>query len=379
MITMKVMILVRILWTAGAPKKALRQAKALTQLGHEVQVVFLRRSSRIPGYVDLMEGVNAVVLQERNESPLVPLFDLVTGTFMPDRAGDGRIDYNLIRQFPTYVSRHQPDLLICHDQYAGLAGYYVWRRLGVPYSVLMHERVDWKRTTPGHKLVDLFEHRTLAHAVSVIASTEKIAETVRFKHHLPVIANYQGLDLSAFRDFTQKENNLAAVSTWDSGRSPARYLDLIDALPDYTLLMAGNWRSDLELAKFREEVKKRPSRTRVRILTGVSEDQLNEVYDSSKFSVRFGFGEFGESHAVFESLQRGVPVVINDDLGTAGLVREAKVGFVTSGIDVPALVEFIRMADNPIIYHTFQENIRAIARKYTWAAHAQNLLSSLNQ
>jgi len=39
---MKIIIIVRILWTAGAQKIAIKEAKTLTDMGHNVRLVFLR-------------------------------------------------------------------------------------------------------------------------------------------------------------------------------------------------------------------------------------------------------------------------------------------------------------------------------------------------
>ena len=98
---MKIAILVRILWSAGTQKIAIQEARTLTQMGCDVELIFLRRSKSGEVYGDLLKNINYRVLSENNKSVLVPIYDFITGIFMSSRKGEGRIDYNLIRGFPS--------------------------------------------------------------------------------------------------------------------------------------------------------------------------------------------------------------------------------------------------------------------------------------
>ena len=154
-----------------------------------------------------------------------------------DNNNEGRLDYNLIRHFPRYVSKGPPDYIICHDQYSGLAGFYAMKKLGVPYSVLIHERVDSTKKGVLSTLVDRYITKVLKKACSVIASTDKIAETVRNKYHVDCTTNYQGFDKAIFKKYTERENILMAISMWDIGRRPTIYLDILEGIPAYNLCL----------------------------------------------------------------------------------------------------------------------------------------------
>ena len=149
---MKICILVRILWSAGTQKFAISEAKALQSMGHDVELVFLRRTVKGNVYDDLLKDIKVFVLSERNESTFVPLYDYITGVFMSNRKGEGRVDYNLIKKFPSFAKDRGYDLIICQDLFAGLAGYYNWKKYGTDYLVIIHEIVNdfpwvrgWKR------------------------------------------------------------------------------------------------------------------------------------------------------------------------------------------------------------------------------------------
>ena len=374
---MKIVILVRILWTAGAPKKAIREAKELLNMGHEVELIFLRKSVNMKGYDDILAGINYRIITNQNKSIFVPLFDYITGLFAPDRKGDGRLDYNLIRHFPSYISKSPPNYIICHDQFSGLAGFYAMKKLGVPYSVLMHERVNSTKSGLLSKLADRYISKVLKKACSVIASTDKIAETVRSKYHVACTTNYQGFDKLEFKRYTERENILMAISMWDIGRKPTVYLDVLEGIPAYKLYIVGNWRSEKLFTDFCNEVDKRNLSSRVIILRNVSEYDLNTLYDRTKFVIRFGFGEFGESHAFFEGLQRGVPIIMNSDLGSSELAKKYLVGLVMDKIDISTIREFLLEYDNDESYTKLQANINKIIADYTWESHARKLVDCL--
>lgn len=99
---MKIAILERILWSAGTQKFAISQAKALQAIGHDVELIFLRRSPKADVYEDLLKGVRVIVLSEKNKSPFAPIYEYITEIFMSSRKREGRVDYNLIRKFPPF-------------------------------------------------------------------------------------------------------------------------------------------------------------------------------------------------------------------------------------------------------------------------------------
>jgi glycosyltransferase involved in cell wall biosynthesis len=371
---MKIIIIVRILWTAGAPKKAIREAKELSKLGHNVKLIFLRKATTLSGYEDLLEGINFRIITEHNHSPLVPIYDYLTGKFAPDRKGEGRLDYNLIRKLPHFVRNEYPDFVICHDQYSGLGGYYIKKKLGVRYSVLLHERVDSKSNGILHRLANHYERRTLINASCIIASSHKIAISLFQKYNMDCSVNYQGLDLSNFKRYESKEDALVAVSMWDIGRKPMIYLDIIKKLPNFKLFLIGNWRDKTLRNTFVEEISRRNLVGRVVLASGIDENKLNDFYDRSKFVIRFGFGEYGESHAVFEGLQRGLPVIINRDLGSSELIDKYKVGIVTDDLTPENIAAKIQKLDTEETYVRIQENILKAAKDLMWSTHARNLI-----
>ena len=78
---MKIAILVRILWSSGTTKYAIELAKALGNSGHNVEIVFLRKADNGNVYDDMLKDVKYKIMVDRNKSPLIPLYDFITGIF----------------------------------------------------------------------------------------------------------------------------------------------------------------------------------------------------------------------------------------------------------------------------------------------------------
>ncbi|MFP3130801.1 MAG: hypothetical protein RXR51_04375 [Nitrososphaeria archaeon] len=63
----KILILLRILWTAGAQRIAINKYNWLKKLGYEPELVFLRKGNA-KGYEEMLKDINYKVVREGMES-----------------------------------------------------------------------------------------------------------------------------------------------------------------------------------------------------------------------------------------------------------------------------------------------------------------------
>ncbi|BFI73762.1 hypothetical protein YN1_7490 [Nanoarchaeota archaeon] len=166
------------------------------------------------------------------------------------------------------------------------------------------------------------------------------------------------------------------MSFWDYGRKPWKYLELIKNIEGYKLIFAGNWRIKSLREKIIRKIKEEKLEDKVELRENVSESELNNLYDKSKFLIRFGFGEYGPSMLVIESIQHTTPVIINDELGTADLVNNYKIGLVTKGLDFNSIKKFIEEVDEGK-YKEMQDNIKKVQKIYSWENHTKKLVESI--
>ena len=267
--------------------------------------------------------------------------------------------------------------MICHDTLSGLAGYYAHKKFGTNYSVFIHERVAVPTVPVLGKIWQHYEYHVLKNAAKVFTITEKVARSVETLYNIKAITNYPGMDIHKITEFNKKENSLIAVSLWDYGRKPEVYQDIIEKIPDFTLYFVGNFRIKELEDKFKDEIKKRKLEKKVTMKQGISEYELLELYQKSKFVIRFGFGEYGLGSAM-EAFQNCDPLIINSDLGTAELVNRYSCGIVLNSISASDIKKFIDENNNENSYKTLQNNIVKLSNDYSWKAHVERLLIPLN-
>jgi len=135
----KILILLRILWTAGAQRIAINEYNWLKKLGYEPELVFLRKGNT-KGYEEMLKDINYKVVREGN-GILTPLFYAGTKLFARDRGIESTVDLDLIMKVPEIAKMEGADYLICHDQLAGIGGLKAKEKYNIPYSVFIHEKV----------------------------------------------------------------------------------------------------------------------------------------------------------------------------------------------------------------------------------------------
>ena len=385
---MKIAILVRILWSAGTQKFAISQAKALQAMGHDVELIFLRKSASGEIYEDLLKGMPVTILSESNRSPFVSLYDYITGIFMSNRKGEGRVDYNLIRKFPSFAKDRGYDLIICQDQWAGLAGYYNWKKYGTDYLVIIHERVNdlpwvkgWKRLLV--KIALNYQRKILLNAKGVFSITRKVARTVEnfySNYGLKRGDAFPGLANRGFRGYGERENSITLLSYWNEVKFPDQYIPLIREIRNYRLIMIGNWISNEYREEFLKKLQAGGLLARVELRENVSENEKADLLSKSKFFIRFGIGEFGMATGTVEALECGTPVIVNEELGISDYLRDYSNCLIVSEVSkVEEIKKFIESNDNPVSYGNLQEEIRRMIRDFSWQNHCKLLLKSVSE
>ncbi|MCL5252981.1 MAG: glycosyltransferase family 4 protein [Candidatus Thermoplasmatota archaeon] len=375
---MKIVILVRILWTAGAQKTAIEEARTLQNFGHDVKLIFLRETESGKKLYPLMTNIDWEITGSDSSSFLTPLYDQITGLFMPDRKGDGRVDYDLIRKFPNHITSFQPDIIICHDSWAGLAGFYAKRKLSYKYSVIVHEKVGKFNVPLMGNLANHFEKTVLSNANRVFAINDKIADSIKQQYGVEPVVNFHGMDMKYRESFMTKENLIFANSTWDSDRASDVYLQIVERMPSYKMEMVGRWRDAKLKSSYQEKIRKRNLESRFLLRENLDEDEMINIYKRAKYFIRFGFQEWGNPHGVVDAVSYSVPPVINSDLGISSIIKNYKAGIVLDNIKPENVADSIDKINNPLDYSNIQNNLNALSKKYSWYEHCKLLIENSN-
>ena len=369
---MKIIILVRILWTSGAQKIAIKEAQTLTQLGHEVKLVFLRETESGKLLEPSLASLDYEIFSTRKPRWI---YSTITGMFMPDRKGEGALDYNLLQDYPKTVTQNEADLIICHDPWAGIAGYRINKKLNIPYSIFYHEGISGEYPIP---LLGRFAKRTeenvLKNASKVFGVTTKVANSVRRVYDVEVLPNFPGMNLQGYDIFNDKQDVLIASATWDKNRDPTKYIDILERLPDFTLYIVGRWRSVSEYQDFLNLLIYKKISNRVVIEDRISESKLQNLYKKAKFNLRYGTNEMGLGTSNIESISHLTPIVVDSVLGISDLIMEYGGGGVVDTWNPVNVSTFIRENNNELNYQKLQNQLLKMVKQFTWEKHANTLL-----
>lgn len=382
---MKICIVVRILWSAGTQKFAIQQAKAFQDAGHEVTIIFLRSTESGHVYDELLKTVEYEIMFQGNKSIFVPLYDLITGIFMPNRKGEGRVDYNLIRRFPRYIRRRNFDHIICQDQWSGLAGYYAKRKLGIKYSVIIHEQVNNFPWIKGFKriLVTLalrWQRKILYNADRIFTVTEPVAETIKgfYRDKLDVSSVFPGIDNHIERNYSIKKNQIIMVSYWNEVKIPEAYIPIFKGIEGYNFVMAGNWISLEYRNMFLDKIQHENLKDKVTFVDHLSEVEKSALFAESKFYLRFGQDEKGPGYGTIEALESGLPVICNNGLGISPYLLDKSFALVIDDLrDIESIQTFINRSDTKDNYERLQEQIEAMIDKLSWTTHANKIITEI--
>lgn len=294
-------------------------------------------------------------------------------------------------------------MVICHDSWAGLAGYYAKKRLGIPYKVVVHERVIKYKVKILGKLANKFENKVLKNADEIFAVTDDVADSIVSLYGYYAKTLLPGIEIKDFNNYAKRKKVLLTVAFWDRGRYPEVYLKLLRLLSNYDLVIAGNWRDKEFFREFILKVNSLKEKDRVKILTGLNESELGELFRQSRFFVRFGFQEHGLGTANLEAISYGLPVIVNSTLGFSKLVKSFGAGYVANGEFVPDLfsnktdwyttnvlsssslleelnlddiVKFIEQNDNDSSYKKLQDGCLELSNKLTWKEHCNLIITN---
>lgn len=375
---MKIIILVRILWTSGAQKIAIEEAKTLTKNGHNVKLVFLRKTKSGKNLLPLLDGLNWEVFASDDFSPN-PVYSFITGLFSSDRQGEGTVDYNLLRRYPKVLKRDSPDYLICHDRWAGVTGYIAKKKYKIPYSILEHEKVTGKYDIPILGYIGTFiEKKVFKLANRVLGITEKVSSSVRDTYGVNTITDYPGISRTKRVNFKERDNIIISVATWDRNRNPSVYLPILDFLHNYSIFIIGRWRVEEEENNFKKYLaNKTVWKDRIKIIDDISEELLLNLYRKSKFSIRFGKEEWGLGTSNIEAISTYTPVIVYD-VGLVDLIKQKGGGLALQKLDYGEIAEWITKHDDENDYNILQDELDNISKELTWERHCE-LLVKINK
>ncbi|BFI73745.1 glycosyl transferase [Nanoarchaeota archaeon] len=340
-------IAVRLLWNSGVPKVAVEEAR-LTRY----KLYIYRDAGR---NYDL-SNINYEILRKRNEKSIfTPIFSFLTSLYAKHRGKDATIDIDLIIKAAKIIK----GFTLFHDQFAGITGYIRKKLYKEKYAIYLHETSLTNNIK--YFLVKNIEKKVLDNAEFIVTNSYWNKNILKeFGYESEVI--YPGCYPVEKLDY-EREKIVLAVSTWDSGRKPELYGEIAKRI-DAKFILAGHWAREDTKNEFIRKYGKY-----VEVTGKISEEELNKLYDKASVLIRFGFNERGPGMGVIEALGHGLPVIVNNGLGSKELIKDGYNGYIINDID-EAVEKINKILDNPKKYI---ENAYNTGKELSWYNHAKKL------
>ncbi|BFH72180.1 glycosyltransferase family 4 protein [Sulfurisphaera javensis] len=337
-------IVLRILWKGGVTRVALEEAKLIP-----AKLIVYRREKT--NY-----DLSNVDLQVLFEGKPKWIYTFLTSIYAKQRGSEATVDLDRIINAKDLIKG--PSLF--HDQFAGLTGYLRKKSYGEDYAVYIHETsldnqgVKW--TFP-----KMLEKKILKESKIIITNSywnKKIMEEHGFSSEVVYPGCYPKDKINV-----ERENIVLTVSLWDKGRKPEIYGEIAKRIKG-KIIMAGSWVDDTLMNEFK---RKYPE---VMVTGPLPEGDLQKLYDRASVFIRFGYHEKGPGLGVLEAMASGMPVIVNDGLGSKELIKDN--GFVVKDW-TEAVDKINEILNDDNLRREFSKNSWEIAKSLHWKNHAEKV------
>ncbi|MGP8071723.1 MAG: glycosyltransferase family 4 protein [Thermoplasmata archaeon] len=394
----RVVLICRVLWSAGTAKVSAEQCRYLNEAGVQCHLDYIRRGPNSEAYSGYLQGVDYSIIRRRG-NPLAPLWAFVTNVAhgVPEKGAhplEGGLDLDSLWLATMHVARHRPKVILASDQFSGIVAYLVHRLRGTPYVVYLQEGIyeDPNRQMTHlpesgrsriRRLARILDREVFGHAACVLGITEATLQSVwRSGYKVPGRVVFLGAPTHEPGPVRDRKPIILSVATWDKARYPELYLDVARRLKGCRLVMAGLWRYgyENERIRFQSIIDREGLADRITVTGRLSEPELIAYYAEAKAFLRLGVDEMGVGGGCLDALSWGVPIITNRSLGITDILVDGVNGRVLETINPREIAEAINelMADNDG-YRRISLAAYATATEYSWARHAKLLSEALLQ
>lgn len=286
-----------------------------------------------------------------------------------------------------YLKERDFSVIIAHQLLSAyiLMPYCVMHRK--PFVLVLHDNPFLfmkKKNLKRMSLIRRFE-ATLVYLLSnivifasklTVCTTPQIKEEVESNlriHKALLVAEY-GID--TFPVVVSGDRRIIlTVSKWSEFRNPTAYLDLLELLPTkLSLFMVGRWDTEVELERFRAELRGRALGERLILKDNVSEQELSHLYDETRVFVRLGFNENGTGQAILEAIGHGCPVVISRGLGASNMVQDGETGFLVDENNLADVADkIVTIFSNDEIVERMSKHAYQVAERHSWQIYLETI------
>jgi glycosyltransferase involved in cell wall biosynthesis len=365
---MRVRIVVRLLWPGGVQRTLLAEAQELTNLGHTIDLVFLRKSDLA---VDYGESVPYTIFRgpASKPRPLAYLFRMITSHYAPERGHDATVDLDLLWAYE--LQRWTGDLTLYGDQHAAMFAPLFSALRKRPYVVHIHESAFKGDAT----LWRTEERIALSRAAAIVANTDGTRSTLMANGYPNVTTVYPGTAIHRqVPDFADRSDMAISCTLWDVGRHPEIFIAIAREMSSGTVELVGSWTDQLAMTSFIKRVNESGLSHRLRVSGPISQVNLEARYRSAKVAIRFGYNEMGPGMGSLEAISYGVPLIYNAGIGVKEVLRDGVHGRLVDPERPASVAKAIEdLFQDSSGWRSMSANCLTAAKNLSWESHGRRL------
>ena len=385
MTSKKIAVMIDRVIVGGVEKIAIEEVRALRLLGHDAQLVVLRRKAlSVNAFSDMLHDIPITYLDDRLPRflrfsfavPFMKFFALF------------HVTYPFI--LPHYVKRDEFDSIFCHGTYTSFSAIRIAKKRKIQLATLVwdpllyildrvySEFIPKPITSVARPILRQIDKYILRNGGEIILGSTAHEELV--KTILPSCSPhvlYPGVH--PIKKQQKKSDYILAVTAWKAGKNPEYFIEVAKELPEIPIKLAGKWIDPSYEKRYREQLRQSGLERQIQLLGEVTEEQLRDLYAHAALLLQTNFDP-GFGMPALEAAAQATTFVIPKGQGVCALFTDGVDGFYTDEHDLSQITSYIYqlLTSTSLSLKMGESAWQKVRKRYSWEVHAREILSYYN-
>lgn len=372
----------------GVEKIAIEEVHAFRDMGINAVLVVLSKKAIVEGaFKDLLTGIPIEYLEDRLPYFLKFSFKIPFFSFF----SFFHISYPFF--LPWVIKKKEYDILLSHNTYTSFTALTISKWKAIPYAIFVYDPIGYiiKKAYPHGPIKWVREFLLfIANALDKLIVNRAKVVFVNGDLHYSYLKkimydNSKLVILPLGHDFSRKTPDfrgdyILTVTAWKYGKGLEMLLDVLKEINNAHLVVAGKWLHNQYRKKIDRMITELKLLDRVKIIGGVDEKYLNQLYNKARVTVIVN-NERGFGMSALEAAANGCTFVIPNECGVARYFENEKDGFYFRYGDRTLLKNYIiQLLNNErLAYNMGQHAWQVVKANYSWNKHAEVILFRLKK
>lgn len=380
---LKIAVFVDQLVIGGVQKDAIEEVRVLRKMGYAATLVALMRKGFQKEFKKFLKGVPFEFLSDRypkilQHSVKFPIFSFFS-------------TLHVLSAYlaPLFVKKNEWDAVVAHGTTTCFTTITLSQKRQIRYLAVIHDPMEYilkkvYRNTLLRfffslllPLLFLLEKAIIKNASEIAVNSKVHSAFLEKTYHIKPKVLTGGTTILTTLPKT-RQNYLLGFSRWEKAKKPQLLLQILNKIPQTSLVIGGSWTRNEEFLWFKKEVEKFKLTDRVKIIPFVNNDEAIKLFSQALVFIHPNFESFGMGG--LEAAGCGCPVIIPLNSGITEILKNNKDGIFPRKVNLADFYPAVKkLVDNPQLAYKMGESAYQKVKKYSWQKHAEQLLRIVNE